>query len=81
MRQLQLEDALVLIRLEYEEMPGLRLTPWQMQRLWDLPSSTCDAAVEMLTSAGYLLRTPEGAYERRACYRWVPGERKLSAAW
>jgi hypothetical protein len=81
MRQLQLEDALQLIRLEYEEMPGLRLTPWQMQRLWDLPTGMCDQALAMLTTAGYLLSTTDGAYERRASYGWVPGERKLSAVW
>jgi hypothetical protein len=51
-----------LIRAEYREMPGLSLTKRQMQRLWNLDSDTCTAAIETLVSAHVLKRTPRDSY-------------------
>ena len=45
MEFIELEDALELIRMEYAEMPGLQLTFWQAQRLWNLPSELCASAL------------------------------------
>lgn len=50
---------LELIRAEYREMPCLRLTKPQMQRLWGLDSHVCDALVDALVAAQVL--QPSGA--------------------
>ncbi len=50
-----------LVRGEYLEMPGLRLTRSQVQRLWGLANEECDAVINELTTAGFLKRTPGGA--------------------
>jgi hypothetical protein len=53
-----------LVRGEYLEMPGLRLTRSQVQRLWGLANDECDAVICELIAAGFLRRTPGGAYIR-----------------
>jgi hypothetical protein len=50
------------IRAEYREMPGLSLNKVQMQKMWGLEPSTCDALVEALVAARVLRRTVGGAY-------------------
>lgn len=47
---------------EFLEMPGLRLTPAQAQRLWGLRSSTCDMVLTMLLEKRFLRRTRDGAF-------------------
>jgi hypothetical protein len=49
---------------EYLEMPGLRLTSAQAQRLWGLDAPSCSEALQMLVEAGFLRRTPAGQYAR-----------------
>lgn len=49
-------------RGEYLEMPGLRLTRRQAQRLWALDTATCDALLDTLESAHFLRRTEKGDY-------------------
>jgi DNA-binding transcriptional LysR family regulator len=56
------EDILRRIQAEYREMPGLRLTPAQAQRLWNLNRGTCDAALSYLVDRRFLLRTADGAF-------------------
>jgi hypothetical protein len=41
------------IETEYREMPGLRLTERQMQRLWGLDRTTCAAAVSALVHTAF----------------------------
>ena len=53
------------IQREYEEQPGLRLTPPQAQRLWGLDGPTCGAVLTVLVDAGVLQRTPDGRFVRR----------------
>ena len=53
-----------LVRGEYLEMPGLRLTRSQVQRLWGLANEECDAVINELIAAGFLERTTGGAYVR-----------------
>ena len=60
-----LDDAEDVIRNEYDEMPGLQLTFWQAQRLWNLPEHVCDRALRTLIDAGFLARTKDGRYVRR----------------
>lgn len=51
-----------IVRGEYREMPGLRLTERQAQRLWSLDTATCDAVLGTLESAHFLCRSRNGAY-------------------
>ena len=53
------------IKAEFLEMPGLRLTPWQAQRLWGLDAKSCDEALNALVEGAFLHRTSSGAYSRR----------------
>jgi hypothetical protein len=53
-----------LVRVEYLEMPGLRLTKPQAQRLWGLDAPTCDKVLKTLVSARFLRRTPTDSYAR-----------------
>jgi hypothetical protein len=52
------------IRGEFLEMPGLRLTQPQAQRLWGLDAATCSALIASLLDAGFLFRTRDGAFMR-----------------
>jgi hypothetical protein len=45
-----------IVRAEYLEDPGLSLTSRQMQRLWSLDASTCEAVLQSLLAAGFLER-------------------------
>lgn len=56
---------LELIQAEYREMPDLSLNKRQMQRLWGLEASICDALVEALVDARVLQRTASGDYMTR----------------
>ena len=58
------EDVLRRICGEYAEMPGLRVTQQQAQRLWALDAPTCRAALEFLTQAGFLCKTHNNEYAR-----------------
>jgi hypothetical protein len=58
------EDALRRVRGEYTEMPGLRLTPAQAQRLWGLDRAACDALLGALVDAKFLFQTRDGAFMR-----------------
>jgi hypothetical protein len=49
---------------EFLEMPGLRLTSQQAQRLWGLDERTCRELLGFLVEAKFLGRTPQGAYVR-----------------
>ena len=52
------------IRGEYLEMPGLRLTRPQAQRLWGLDEQTCARLLDSLTEDRFLLRRDDGTYAR-----------------
>ena len=51
-----------IVRGEYLEMPGLRLTKKQAQRLWAIDADTCDALLNKLERASFLRRTRDGEY-------------------
>jgi hypothetical protein len=59
-----LDDVLRRVQGEYIEMPGLRLTPAQAQRLWGLDRAACDALLGALVDAKFLFRTRDGAFVR-----------------
>ena len=62
--QQPLDDVLLRVRGEYREMPGLRLTNAQAQRLWNLDRTVCDALLAALVDAKFLFRTRDGAFIR-----------------
>jgi hypothetical protein len=62
MAERNLNEWLTLIRAEYQEIPGLHLTKPQVQRLWGLDRTTCDALVDVLEQAKFLRRTPRDGY-------------------
>jgi hypothetical protein len=58
------DELLHRIRGEYTEMPGLRVTQAQAQRLWGLDEVACRVALDSLVAAGFLRRTDSGQYAR-----------------
>jgi hypothetical protein len=58
-------DALLQrVYAEFLEMPGLRLTCQQAQRLWGLDESACLQLLELLVDAKFLCRPGNGMYTR-----------------
>ena len=57
-------DVIQRVQGEYIEMPGLRLTTAQAQRLWGLDRAACDALLGALVDAKFLFRTRDGAFVR-----------------
>jgi len=51
---------------EFVEMPGLRLTLEQAQRLWTVDADTCAPLLESLVDLELLARTADGKYARPA---------------
>ncbi len=60
--QTRLENLLRRIQGEYLEMPGLRLTPAQAQRLWGLTRHECEALMHSLLDTRFLRRTRDGSF-------------------
>jgi hypothetical protein len=63
-KEVAIDDALRRVKGEYLEMPGLRLTPAQAQRLWGLDREACDALLGALVDTKFLYRTRDGAFMR-----------------
>jgi hypothetical protein len=61
---MRIDEVLQRIQGEYLEMPGLRLTAAQAQRLWGLERDVCDALLGALVDAKFLSRTRDGAFVR-----------------
>ena len=80
MPSLHVDEAIELIQMEYIEMPGLTLTFWQAQRLWNLSDELCERALTSLTTSGFLDRTPDGAYVRRVASPAIEAPDRLSRA-
>ena len=59
-----INDWLLLIRAEYLEIPDLRLTKAQVERLWGRDSVTSEALLAALVDVTFLRRTVYGAYVR-----------------
>lgn len=54
------ESLLRRVRSEFREVPGLRITSAQAQRLWGLDRVTCEAVVTHLTETRILGKAPDG---------------------
>ena len=59
------ESVLQHVKGLFLESPGLRLTPWQFQRLWNLEADQAQAVIDSLVHARFLRATREGAFVRR----------------
>lgn len=60
----RVEEALRRIKSEFVEMPGLKLTPAQAQRLWGLDAEFCEAILGALVDARFLLKAGDGTFVR-----------------
>lgn len=52
------------VRAEFNEMPGLRLTPAQASRLLGLDSGSCQRVINALVNSAFLRWTPDGCVVR-----------------
>ena len=58
------DEILRRVQGEFLEMPGLRLTVAQAQRLWNLEAFVCEALLQALVDARFLARVRGGAFVR-----------------
>ena len=58
------EQVLQRICAEYVEMPGLRLSRKQAQRLWGLDEESCGQILEFLVKTGFLKLAAPDTYGR-----------------
>jgi hypothetical protein len=61
-----LTDVLDRVREEYREMPGLRLTPSQAQRLFQVEPSVCAAMLDALVRENFLSRSADGLFVQKS---------------
>jgi len=59
------ESLLQHIRGEFAESPGLRLTFWQFQRLWNLDAGEAQRVIELLVFLRFLREARDGTFVRR----------------
>jgi hypothetical protein len=59
-----IDGLLIRVRAEYDEMPGLRVTKAQAERLWGLDNARCAAVLAALVKADFLAHTEADAYVR-----------------
>jgi hypothetical protein len=52
------------VRAEFDEMPGLRLTPAQAARLLGLDSRSCERVINVLVHSSFLRWTSDGSVIR-----------------
>ena len=64
MKDLPYRQAFDRIRAEYLEMPGMRLTPTQVQRLSGVDVSVCTLVLDDLVRARFLYMGHDGSYSR-----------------
>jgi hypothetical protein len=64
MELVEIREALDRIRMEYVEMPEMKLTLGQMRRLMNLPVDACEVALATLVDTGFLVRRSDGAFVR-----------------
>jgi hypothetical protein len=59
-----LDTILDVVRAEFREMPGMRLSRAQMRRLWQLDDRQCDALTRHLLAEGFLREDDRGHLHR-----------------
>ena len=60
-----MEQMLRRIQGEFREMPGLRLTCRQAQRMWNLDALVCEALLAALVDVRFLVQTSDGLFIQR----------------
>jgi hypothetical protein len=65
MQWMRTEQAADIIRAEYERTPGLRVSFWQAQQLWNLPGDLCERALTRLINRRFLIPASDGTFVRR----------------
>lgn len=68
MDQSPIDELVNLMRMEYLEMPDMKLTLVQARRLWDAPADLCLRALNALVDAGFLAQTRDGRFLRRSAF-------------
>jgi len=58
------QDVLTRLRAEFLEMPGLRLTPEQVQRLCGVERMMCQVVLDRLVNEKFLSANSDGHYTR-----------------
>jgi hypothetical protein len=66
------ESLALRVRAEFLEMPGLRLTLAQAQRLWALDHDACIRVVDVLVSRSVLRRAGEAIMLSSSHHLWQP---------
>jgi hypothetical protein len=61
-QQIDFVRLLEIVRGEFLEMPGLRLTKKQAQRLWAIDADACEAVLNALEGSQFLRHTRSGEY-------------------
>ena len=59
-----LDDVVNRLRAEFLEMPGLRLTSGQVQRLCGVDKTLCQLGLDSLVATKFLYVTSDGVYAR-----------------
>lgn len=65
MQFMRVHHAADIIRAEFERTPGLRVSFWQAQRLWNLSGELCERALTRLIRSDYLIPDADGTFVRR----------------
>jgi hypothetical protein len=68
------QEAFDRVRAEYVEMPGMRLTRQQLQRLCGVEATVCQLVLSDLVRAAFLRQGPDGCYARVADRTSAPFE-------
>ena len=63
---MELHSLVTRVRAEFNEMPGLRLTTTQAQRLWGVEPAVCKSVIDALVQAAFLRRADGGTIVRAA---------------
>ena len=63
-RRMDFPKLLQRVRAEFNEMPGLRLTPAQAARLLGLDARSCNRVISVLVGSAFLRWTPDGSVVR-----------------
>lgn len=61
-RVMSLRALAVAVEAEFREMPGLRLTPGQVRRLWSLSNEDAARVMTALVESGRLMLDDTGRY-------------------
>lgn len=59
-----IDDVVNRLRAEFLEMPGLRLTSGQVQRLCGVEKTLCQRGLDLLVETEFLYVKPDGVYAR-----------------